>query len=131
MERRIAAFDGVLAIHSPVGGPTVATIELPQVLPVRERPKATLPRHKVVLMGLCMGLSWLPLFPQGIVALIMKIIDTPVRSWFLALYLPDPLSWIAAIGFINLGLVMLVYGSYLAVRYEQSKTCVPPAEPGA
>ena len=29
IERRIAAFDGVLAVSSPPGGPTVATIEIP------------------------------------------------------------------------------------------------------
>ena len=121
LERRIATFDGVLAVHSPPGGPTVAVIEIPRVLPAAERPKATMPRRKVVLMGLCMGFSWLPLFPQGIVALIMKVIDAP-RSWFLALYLPDPLSWITAIAFINLGVAMLVYGRYLAAEYERSKT---------
>ena len=29
VERRIAAFDGVLAISSPAGGPTVITMEIP------------------------------------------------------------------------------------------------------
>ncbi|MFE9422669.1 histidine kinase [Kitasatospora sp. NPDC006697] len=29
VERRLAAFDGVLAISSPVGGPTIATLEIP------------------------------------------------------------------------------------------------------
>jgi len=29
VERRLAAFDGVLAISSPVGGPTVITMEIP------------------------------------------------------------------------------------------------------
>ena len=29
VERRIAAFDGVLAISSPVGGPTAITMEIP------------------------------------------------------------------------------------------------------
>ncbi|HEY5396887.1 MAG TPA: ATP-binding protein, partial [Trebonia sp.] len=32
VERRIAAFDGVLAINSPVGGPTLITMEIPCVL---------------------------------------------------------------------------------------------------
>jgi signal transduction histidine kinase len=32
IERRLAAFDGVLAVSSPAGGPTVVTIELPCVL---------------------------------------------------------------------------------------------------
>jgi signal transduction histidine kinase len=29
LERRLAAFDGVLAISSPPGGPTIATMEIP------------------------------------------------------------------------------------------------------
>jgi signal transduction histidine kinase len=32
IERRLGTFDGTLAIHSPRGGPTVATLELPCVL---------------------------------------------------------------------------------------------------
>jgi signal transduction histidine kinase len=34
VERRLAAFDGVLAISSPAGGPTVITMEVPCPLPV-------------------------------------------------------------------------------------------------
>jgi len=29
IERRLSAFDGILALSSPPGGPTVATMELP------------------------------------------------------------------------------------------------------
>ena len=32
IERRLAAFDGVIAVTSPPGGPTVVTMELPCVL---------------------------------------------------------------------------------------------------
>jgi signal transduction histidine kinase len=32
IERRLATFDGILALSSPVGGPTVVTVELPCVL---------------------------------------------------------------------------------------------------
>ena len=32
VEQRLAAFDGVLSVNSPLGGPTVATLELPCVL---------------------------------------------------------------------------------------------------
>jgi signal transduction histidine kinase len=32
IERRLAAFDGVLAVSSPPGGPTVANMEIPCVL---------------------------------------------------------------------------------------------------
>ncbi len=32
IERRVAAFDGILALNSPVGGPTVVTLEIPCAL---------------------------------------------------------------------------------------------------
>ena len=32
IERRLAAFDGVLAVSSPPGGPTVVTLEIPCAL---------------------------------------------------------------------------------------------------
>jgi signal transduction histidine kinase len=32
IERRLAAFDGVLAVHGPIGGPTVVTMEVPCAL---------------------------------------------------------------------------------------------------
>jgi signal transduction histidine kinase len=32
IERRVAAFDGILALNSPLGGPTVATLEIPCAL---------------------------------------------------------------------------------------------------
>ncbi|MFI8300178.1 sensor histidine kinase [Streptomyces nigra] len=38
IERRLATFDGVLAVNSPVNGPTMVTMELPCVLP---SPKTT------------------------------------------------------------------------------------------
>jgi signal transduction histidine kinase len=33
IERRLAAFDGILAVSSPVGGPTIASLELPCASP--------------------------------------------------------------------------------------------------
>jgi hypothetical protein len=33
IERRLAAFDGVLAVSSPPGGPTVVTLEIPCTFP--------------------------------------------------------------------------------------------------
>jgi signal transduction histidine kinase len=32
VERRLATFDGVLAVTSPVGGPTIVVLEVPCVL---------------------------------------------------------------------------------------------------
>ena len=55
----------------------------------------------------CWSLCWLPLFAQGIAPLILKLAGTPVRSWFLALYLPNPYQWPMIAAMITLGLVML------------------------
>jgi signal transduction histidine kinase len=123
LERRLAAFDGVLALNSPPGGPTVATIDLPRVLPGAPPVSPALPKWKQAVLGLCWGLFWLPLFPQGIVTLIIKLIGVPEnKSWFLALYLPDPLSWVTIIGLINLGLAMLIVGLRLGAQAGWNKT---------
>jgi signal transduction histidine kinase len=37
LERRLGTFDGVLAVNSPVGGPTIVTMELPCVLSAPDR----------------------------------------------------------------------------------------------
>ncbi len=117
LERRLAAFDGVLALHSPPGGPTVATIDLPRVLPGAAPRSRPMPRWKQAVLGLCWGLFWLPLFPQGIVTFIIKLVGVPEhKSWFLALYLPDPLSWVTIIVLINVGLAMLITGLRLGAQ---------------
>ena len=47
--------------------------------------EALSPRGRaVVLLTAC----WIPLFPQGLVALGFLAFDVPVKSWFLALYVP-------------------------------------------
>ncbi|HEY9524508.1 MAG TPA: histidine kinase [Thermopolyspora sp.] len=116
LERRLAAFDGVLALSSPPGGPTVAIMDLPEALPELPPAIPPLPRWKRLMMGVCWGLFWLPLFPQGIVALIFKLVGTSEGTWFLALYLPDPLSWVTIILLILLGVVMLITGVRLGAQ---------------
>ncbi|GAA1257604.1 hypothetical protein GCM10009677_05100 [Sphaerisporangium rubeum] len=108
IERRLAAFDGVLAMRSPAGGPTMATVEIPRAFP--GEPCEALPVWRRRLMNLSWGLFWLPLFPQGLAAAGLKIFGVPERSWFLALYMPEPLQWPVIIGMISLGLVMVGFG---------------------
>jgi hypothetical protein len=55
----------------------------------------------------CWWLCWLPLFAQGVAPLIMKVAGTPARSWFLALYLPNPYQWPMIAAMIAAGLTML------------------------
>jgi hypothetical protein len=59
----------------------------------------------------CWYLCWLPLFAQGVAPLIMKLVGAPARSWFLALYLPDPYQWPTIAAMIMLGLSMLATAS--------------------
>jgi ABC-2 type transport system permease protein len=44
----------------------------------------------------------------------MKLTETPTRSWFLALYLPDAYQWPLIAAMIALGLAMLAAGLSLA-----------------
>ncbi|WP_049560322.1 sensor histidine kinase [Nonomuraea sp. SBT364] len=109
IERRLAAFDGVMALHSPPGGPTTVTMELPRVLPeywAGDLPK--LPRWKMITVVTLWGTAWCPLFPQGIVAAIFKIFGVDEKTWFLALHLPAPYQWPVIALMIVLGTLMYV-----------------------
>ncbi|MEU4829998.1 histidine kinase [Streptosporangium sp. NPDC023615] len=120
IERRLAAFDGVLAVNSPRGGPTTVTFDLPNALAERHRDrKVPLPRGKMVIVGLGWGLGWLPLFPQGMVAGVMKLIDIEHRSWFLALYLPGPLQWPLIAFNILLGLTMYAAAMLIPLQHAR------------
>ena len=94
IERRVAAFDGVLAVNSPAGGPTLATVELPRAFGGGDLSCASaLPPWKRKAMNASWGLFWLPLFPQGLVPMFFKLFGVEERSWFLALHLPGILQW--------------------------------------
>ncbi|MEU4535620.1 histidine kinase [Streptosporangium sp. NPDC023825] len=123
IERRLAAFDGVLAVSSPRGGPTTATFDLPYALLSEKGPdcKPSLPRGKAAVVGICWGIGWLPLFPQGLVTMVMKLIDTDNRSWFLALYLPEALQWPLIVFNILLGLSMYAAGMLIPVMHARQQ----------
>jgi hypothetical protein len=70
--------------------------------------------RKRLLAGFFLTVGWIPLFPQGLVPLVMQLTGAPVRSWFLALYLPQPLQWVTALAMVALGLAMLVAGVRMA-----------------
>jgi hypothetical protein len=77
------------------------------------RDEALSPRGRALaLLTLC----WIPLFPQGLVALSFLAFDVPVKSWFLALHVPDPLGYVVAAGMVALGSWMLVRGARAAHR---------------
>jgi signal transduction histidine kinase len=118
IERRVAAFEGVLALNSPAGGPTTASVELPRVFGPSAC-GASLPSWKHKLMGACWGLFWLPLFPQGLVAMFLKIFGPGERSWFLALYLPEVFQWPFIIGMIGLGLAMVIFAAQVTQQMKR------------
>ncbi|WP_189246926.1 sensor histidine kinase [Streptosporangium pseudovulgare] len=119
VERRLAAFDGVLALNSPPGGPTTATIDLPLAGGGdASEDKVPLRGWRRVAVALGWGLGWLPLFPQGLVAMSFKIFGSDERSWFLALYLPGPLQWPMIVFNVLLGLAM--YGAAMAITSAHS-----------
>lgn len=87
-----------------------------------------LPRGKAFIVGLCWTVCWIPLFPQGIVPLVMKLTDSTVRSWFLALYLPPAFQWPVIFAMIALGSAML-YTAIAIQRDHDRKHTAPPAAP--
>ncbi|GLW12444.1 histidine kinase [Microtetraspora sp. NBRC 13810] len=119
VERRIAAFDGVLAVSAPYVGPTMVTIDLPHALAgsIIDVP-AKMPVWKMVLIVLGHAVGWLPLFPQGIVAGVFKLVGADDPSWFLALHLAEPLQWPTISFMIVTGLLM--YGTAMVLSVAHS-----------
>ncbi|GAB2812038.1 hypothetical protein GCM10022221_06940 [Actinocorallia aurea] len=114
IDRRLAAFDGSVALDSPPGGPTTVAFELPSVLPRHWTGLSPeLPRWKSILVLALWGTAWCPLFPQGIVAAVFKLVGTDQRSWFLALYLPEAWQWPAVVFMIVLGTAMYALAAAL------------------
>jgi signal transduction histidine kinase len=48
VERRLATFDGILAVTSPPGGPTIVAIEVPCTLSAHDHPHAPRPAAQTV-----------------------------------------------------------------------------------
>ncbi|WP_084955424.1 sensor histidine kinase [Thermoactinospora rubra] len=125
IERRLAAFDGVLALHSPPGGPTTVTMEIPGVLPTPWHGMKKMPRWKTALVLGLWATAWCPLFPQGLVAACFKIFNAEhIRSWFLALYLPPAWQWPTIAFMITLGVIMYAFALLLpAAHTDEVERC--------
>jgi hypothetical protein len=74
---------------------------------VRESNAARVASAGGIAVATCWWLCWLPLFAQGAAPLVMKLAGTPSRSWFLALYVPNPYQWPLIAAMITVGLIML------------------------
>ncbi len=127
IERRLAAFDGVLAINSPPGGPTTVTMELPRVMPeywAGGLPQ--LPRWKLITVVALYATAWCPLFPQGLIAAGFKLFGSENRAWFLALHLPGPWQWPVIALMIAIGTAMYVTAVAMPALHEKKeavRTC--------
>jgi signal transduction histidine kinase len=120
IERRLAAFDGVLAIESPPGGPTTASMKLPRALPEHWAGDIVkLPRWKAAVVVFLLSAAWCPLFPQGTVAGVVKVIAPENRSWFLALYLPEPWQWPCVAFMVVLGTAMYLTAVLLPATHDR------------
>lgn len=123
IERRLAAFDGVLALNSPPGGPTTVTMNLPRALPEpwRRTGLPKMPRWKSALVITLLLTAWCPMFPQGLVAAVFKIFAIEEKSWFLALYLPEPWQWPFLILMIMLGATMYVAATLIPAAHSKKR----------
>ena len=64
----------------------------------------------------CWTGCWIPLVPQGLVPMVMLVTGAPTRSWFLALYVPEPFGWAVAATMTAAGLAMLAIAIRLTRR---------------
>ncbi|MET8987081.1 hypothetical protein ABZW49_16675 [Nonomuraea wenchangensis] len=83
---------------------------------------ADLPIQHRIGVTICYTIAWLPLFPQGLVPMVMKIFDIGDRVWFLALYLPPIWQWPTIIFMIALGLLMYGYAILIPMRLSSSSS---------
>jgi hypothetical protein len=87
---------------------------------------------KAVIIGLGIPLGAILIFPQGIVPAILKLTHARARVWFLPLYLPKPLQWLACFVMMLLGLA--VVGLVLSTVRREKKSApgatVPSTGPG-
>jgi ABC-2 type transport system permease protein len=69
-------------------------------------------RTKLVVAITGWTLGPIAAFPQGLVPMVIKLADLDVKSWFLALHMPEPLQWPTAILMVLIGACFL----YLAIK---------------
>ncbi len=84
------------------------------------------PKRAAWLSGLGWTFGSVALFPQGIVPMLFLLLDVDVKSWFLAMYVADPLAWPTATVMCLLGLWLY----YVAVKVTTRKKSTQPGGDG-
>ncbi|GLX01885.1 hypothetical protein [Microtetraspora sp. NBRC 16547] len=83
---------------------------------------ADLPIQHRIGVTVSYSIAWLPLFPQGLAPMFMKIFGVEDRGWFLALHLPPIWQWPTIIFMIALGLLMYGYAILIPMRLISSSS---------
>ncbi|MET8000806.1 hypothetical protein [Nonomuraea glycinis] len=83
---------------------------------------ADLPIQHRIGVTISYAIAWLPLFPQGLAPMVMKILGIEDRVWFLALHLPPIWQWPTIIFMIALGLLMYGYAILIPIRLSSSSS---------
>ncbi|MEV2271635.1 hypothetical protein [Nonomuraea africana] len=83
---------------------------------------ADLPIQHRIGVTISYTVAWLPLFPQGLAPMVMKIVGIEDRVWFLALHLPPIWQWPTIIFMIALGLLMYGYAILIPMRLSSSSS---------
>ncbi|GII58382.1 transporter [Planotetraspora thailandica] len=105
-----------LRSHGPELLQTMRTGKRPQSQSGRWKKFDDLPKRDQIIATIGWSLGAIPLFPQGIVAGVMKANGSTEKSWFLALHVPDPYGWPVVVFMVLLGIAM--YGGALWVSYK-------------
>ncbi|SFK71949.1 ABC-2 type transport system permease protein [Streptosporangium canum] len=91
--------------------------------PQADKPTTTdLPIQHRIGVTISYLIAWLPLFPQGLAPMVMKIVGIEDRGWFLALHLPPIWQWPTIIFMIALGLLMYGYAILIPMRLSSSSS---------
>ncbi|MGE7928859.1 hypothetical protein [Lysinibacillus xylanilyticus] len=73
---------------------------------------------KSVLVGILVTMGIIFTLPQGIVPIILKLIGVKVRSWFIALYLPENLQLLVCIFFVLVGVSSLIITRIIVRKHK-------------
>lgn len=101
--------------RQPGVGPEADASEATAVQERTTRPDVGWP---TVVVFACFTVCWIPLLAQGVLPMILELVGSDVKSWFLARWLPGAVRWPTMIGMVVIGLVVIGIGVAIARRYD-------------
>jgi ABC-2 type transport system permease protein len=93
---------------------------------VGKSPFETMSAGRQTLMWAAAAVGIVGLFPQGLVAMGIKLNGSPDKVWFLALHVPDPWQWPVIVAMVLIGLAGF-WTAYLVYRAEKARTAAQVA----